>query len=434
MLIDFRVANFRSFNEEQTLSLVASKDETHPDHLLHGERLNLLKAAAIYGPNASGKSNLIKALGCMRSFVVHSATKMNQGDRIGWMDPFRFAPDCERRPSTFEVTVLVGQTRFEYGFSATHERVYKEWLTAYPPAPSKRQGWFEREFEPSTDQTRWVFRPPLKSHGRILEEKTRDNGLVLSRGAELNIALLSDLFLWFRNHVRVFDFSEPPYAFRHLTAARIKEDEVLAARVNQLIRHADMDIEGVSIVEVPLSQIPKNVKELLPSSFVRRMSDKEAVGLGVRTTHHPHGSEMPVAFDLQEESNGTQRFFALSGPFLDALTNGTVLAVDELECSMHPLLTRGLVELFQSADANKKGAQLIFATHDNTLMDPELFRRDQIWLLEKNRGGASELYSLYDFDTKDRPRTTTAFQRNYLAGRYGGVPKFGPVFEDLELE
>jgi AAA15 family ATPase/GTPase len=135
-----------------------------------------------------------------------------------------------------------------------------------------------------------------------------------------------------------------------------------------------------------------------------------------------------------DESNGTQRFFALAGPFLDALAKGTVVVVDELECSMHPLLTRKLIELFQSPEANKSGAQLIFATHDSTLMDPELFRRDQIWLVEKNRRGASELFSLYDFDTKDRPRNTEVFQRNYLAGRYGGVPKFGPTFEDLEFK
>jgi AAA15 family ATPase/GTPase len=135
----------------------------------------------------------------------------------------------------------------------------------------------------------------------------------------------------------------------------------------------------------------------------------------------------------QDESNGTQRFFALAGPFLDALDQGSVVVIDELDCSMHALLTRKLIELFQAATVNTRGAQLFFTTHDSNLMDPDLFRRDQIWLTEKDSRGASKLFSLYDFDTKERPRNTEAFERNYLAGRYGAIPRFGPIFEDLEI-
>jgi AAA15 family ATPase/GTPase len=135
---------------------------------------------------------------------------------------------------------------------------------------------------------------------------------------------------------------------------------------------------------------------------------------------------------LEAESNGTQRFFALAGPWLDALDQGALLVLDELDCSMHPSLTRKLVELFQTREANPHGAQLVFSTHDSTLMDLELFRRDQIWIVEKGRTGASRLSSLYDFEEK--PRNNEALQRRYLAGRYGGVPVFGPTFEDLELK
>jgi hypothetical protein len=136
---------------------------------------------------------------------------------------------------------------------------------------------------------------------------------------------------------------------------------------------------------------------------------------------------------MDDESNGTRRFFAIAYPFLKAIDTGTPLIIDELECSIHPLLTRRLIELFQSPAANQKGAQLIFATHDTTLMDSQLFRRDQVWLVEKNSSGQSTLTSLYDFKPDHRPRSSEAFQRNYLAGRYGGVPSFGPIFEDLEI-
>jgi AAA15 family ATPase/GTPase len=145
----------------------------------------------------------------------------------------------------------------------------------------------------------------------------------------------------------------------------------------------------------------------------------------------PSGEAIQFNF-LEAESHGTQRFFALAGPLLDALDQGGLLVIDELGCSMHPTLTRKLIELFQTRDANQRGAQLVFSTQDSTLLDLELFRRDQLWIVEKDAAGASQLASLYDFEEK--PRNNEALQRRYLAGRYGGVPVFGPTFEDLELK
>ena len=141
-----------------------------------------------------------------------------------------------------------------------------------------------------------------------------------------------------------------------------------------------------------------------------------------------------MQFSLEEdESNGTQRFFALIGPVLNVLDHGGLLVVDELECSMHPLLTRKVVELFHNPEANPKGAQLIFATHDSTLMSPALLRRDQIWLMEKNFKSATEMFSLCEIEREKRPRKEESFGKNYLAGRYGGVPIFGPALEDAEV-
>jgi len=431
MLIEFRVANFRSFEEEQTISLVASKDEKHPDNMIPCEKSNLLKAAAIYGSNASGKSNLVKAIGVARQFVRNSATRMNVGDKIRGIVPFRLDADSRMKPSSFEMTVVVDGTRFNYSFSATSDRVHDERLVAYAP---RAQRWFERRFDLETKQTVWAFRGPLRAEERILKEKTRDNGLVLSRGAELNIKPLSELFLWFRR-LWVFDLSDQPVGLIMMeTAKRIKEDPVFANRVIQMTRHADLGIDAVTVAEESFraEEFPTEMKALLSE---KAMHEVLTTRLVVHTTHRILHSNAQVEFDLgEDESNGTKRFFSLAGPILDALDNGAVVVVDELDCSLHPLLTRKLIELFQSPEANKKGAQLIFVTHDSTLMDPELFRRDQIWMVEKNSSGASELFSLYDFDTKDRPRNTEAFQRNYLAGRYGGVPKFGPIFENLETK
>lgn len=441
MLIEFRVANFRSFNEEQTISLIASKrDDAHSGNLIMGEKFNLLKAAAIYGPNASGKSNLIKAIHFMKMFILNSATKMNQGDKIRGITPFRLSLDSQKQPSFFEVTIVVDNTRYEYGFSATADRVHDEWLIASPPPPKKRRLWFERRFDPKTNETQWVFRNPFKkADEQILKKNTRDNGLVLSRGAELNIKPLHQVFLWFRENLWVFDLSAQPLSLMQETARRIRENRAFYKDVLQLIQHADLGIDEIVVAEEPfeLKDVPEELKAVVSAltDAMTSLGASERGLLTVKTLHHLAGLKGYEEFDIQmDESNGTQRFFALAGPFLDALAKGTVVVIDELECSMHPLLTRKLIELFQSPEANKKGAQLIFATHDSTLMDPELFRRDQIRLVEKNRRGASEVFSLYDFDTKDRPRNTEAFQRNYLAGRYGGVPKFGSTFEDLEFK
>ncbi len=138
--------------------------------------------------------------------------------------------------------------------------------------------------------------------------------------------------------------------------------------------------------------------------------------------------------ELDEESQGTQRFFALAGPILDALNDGVLLVIDELDCSLHPLLVEKIVELFNNKSSNKNGAQLIFTTHDSSVMRHEILRRDQIWITEKQSNGATELFSLYDFNNENRPRNNEAFERNYLSGRYGGVPSFGPILENSEIK
>jgi AAA15 family ATPase/GTPase len=201
-----------------------------------------------------------------------------------------------------------------------------------------------------------------------------------------------------------------------------------------MVRDADLGISDIEVAEDKPSKdaMPETVRALFSEKLIREfMQSPEATTLAIHTIHRSLGSEEEVTFDFEDESRGTQRFFALTGPFLDALDNGWLVAVDELDCSMHPLLTRNLVKLFQSS-ANKKGAQLIFTTHDTSLMDPELLRRDQIWITEKNAAGATELRSLYDF--KEKSRSTEAFEKRYLAGRYGGIPSFGRTFEDLDAE
>ncbi len=440
MLIEFKVSNFRSFREEQALSLVAGEDERHPDNLVNLGKYKLVKAAAMYGANASGKSNLIEAISVMQSFVLDSATTMNQGDPIRGIVPFRLDSRCAKQPCRFDVNVWVDDTRFEYGFSATAECVLEEWLRAY--TGRKRPVSYERRYDTEKGQSIWKFSPRFgEADERVLKDRTRDNGLALSRGADMNVKLLGQLFAWFRDGLSLFDMSTWPSLLAEITAERMATDDAFRMRVLKMVNHADLGITGCDLL--PRQNEWSRFNRAMKDAFLARTADSghpmavlaSPDEYDVQTSHRVADTDETVTFDLfSDESRGTQRFFAVLGPFLVALDKGATLVVDELDCSMHPLLTRKLLELFQRPEVNKKGAQLIFATHDSTLMDQELFRRDQIWLVEKNREGASELFSLYDFEGEDRPRSTTVFERNYLAGRYGATPRFGPTFEDLEIK
>ena len=439
MLIQFSVKNYRSFREEQTLSLVAGKDGAHLDSLINCEgKLRLSKVASIYGANASGKSNLVKAMKAMRDLILVSATQMNLSDRIKFVSPFRLDTSTVQEPSRFEITLLIEGDIFVYGFSATKEQVHDEWLFVQPQG-KRSSKWLQRSRDKASGVTSWAFRGPLKKEAGLLKGKTRDNGLVLSRAAELNIEAVTPLYLWFRKMFWSFDLSDPPTGLRQLTAERMNEDEEFLNRVIRFIREADFGIDSLSVKEGEwLQSVPDDApKELheLREVFVnlqKLVSSEKVVRFSITTEHSLNDGETQIPFSLEEdESNGTQRFFALAGPILSALSNGDLLVIDEIDCSMHPLLTRKVVDLFQSPEENTKGAQLVFATHDSSLMDPTLLRRDQIWLTEKRANGATELFSLYDFGSDSRPRKDTAFEKNYLAGRYGAVPDFGPFFEDL---
>jgi hypothetical protein len=435
MLVEFRVSNFRSFKEEQTLSLVAGRDRARKQSLINTGKFNLLKAAAIYGANASGKSNLFKAFELMCGFIRNSASKMNQGDKITGAIPFRLSSGSESKPSRFVVVLLVAERLYEYGFAATEARVWEEWLSVASPAGTHKKTWFSRIYNEASNDYSWKFDGLSQADGQVLRERTRDNGLALSRGAEQNVKPLSELFLAFDKGTWFFSQSMIQGPLTHMTAEHMRKNEDLARRIVTLMKDADLGIQDVMVEDGPPP--PPGAIELLRKVVSKDVVDKvesgEIKSVSIKTCHRLGDTGQMVRFDMQEdESNGTQRFFALAGPLLEAMDQGTLIVVDEIDCSMHPLLTWKLVEYFQDSKINTKGAQIVFTTHDANLMSPYLLRRDQIWIVEKNREGATELCSLYDFNKKERPRGGESYMRNYLAGRYGGVPDFGPTFEDLE--
>ncbi|TKJ34125.1 MAG: RloA protein [Planctomycetes bacterium B3_Pla] len=429
MLVEFKVANYRSFREEQTLSLVASKDTELGDNCVQQGKLRLLKAVGIYGPNASGKSNLIKALSTMRDIIEKPG---KPGERLP-VTPFKLHDKYSSEPSSFEVTFIHEETRYQYGFTATTERIHDEWLYAYPQGRSRdiAQTWFERKFNRKTDETEWNFGSYLRGEREKLKDRTTNNVLFLSAGAQWNNKQLTAVYKWFSEGFLIVLPSERPTVTTIDMVMDAQRDEELKNvwydYLDRIMRFADFGIHGINIKKQEFD--PGNVP--FPPDFPDEAREsvlkeyKGRVRVEVEFIHHAEPTGKDVHFSNLEESNGTRRFFELAGPWLLALTEGRALLVDELEASLHPYLVRAWIESFQKPKASGVGAQLIFTTHDTTLLDPELFRRDQIWFTEKDKHGGTRLYSMLDY----KPRKGEAMQRGYLSGRYGALP----IIKSFEL-
>jgi uncharacterized protein len=417
MLLDFRLANFRSYAAEKRFSMVAGSGKELPTNTMTVEgfeRYPLLRSAAVYGANASGKSNLIQAFAFLRSFVIRSSESQPEGDGIR-VSPFLLDPALASKPSEFEITFLMDGVRHEYGLIASRKRVHEEWLTVYPKG--KPQEWFHRDVKAS-GESNWVWsRSHLKGDKTQLGGRTRENALFLSVAAQWNHQQLKPVYRWFRNRLNVLSRNVEAMGY---TRNQLLKDAVFGDWMTSILKSADVGISRVRAKEVEVqkdeirfsSDMPPEVREYFAEKFLKNLK------VEVKTSRRIPSSELEVDWDLGQESDGTQRMFELLGPIRDVLENGSVLIMDELDTSLHAHITHALVQLFNQPATNPNHAQLIFTTHDTSLLDPTVFRRDQIWFTAKDERGATDLYSLQDYS----PRKGEAIQKGYLSGRYGGIP------------
>lgn len=412
MLIEFRTQNFRSLRDEQVLSLVASPDKTLLDTHTQATGLtaapHLLKSAVIYGANASGKSNLIKALQYMQRVVLESPA-LQPGQAFEQLQPFRLDAASARQPTRFEVTFVLAGVRHQYGFSMTAQRIVSEQLLVYKAF--KPQRWFERRFDEASGKDVYTFGPGLKGAKNLWEGATRPNALFLSVAAQLNSEALHPVFNWFANGLVIVNEHAP---LSPQFSVQMLKEETQRKAICEFLRAADTSIADI---EVGTRQALVRSIRLDMATGKREESAREQEVEEVRF-HHVTDQGKAV-FDLMDESSGTRNLLFLTGPMLDILHKGLTLLVDELDNSLHTLLVQSLVRLFHRPEVNTGGAQLVFTTHDTSLLDAYgLFRRDQIWFVEKHPDQSSLLYPLLDFS----PRKNEALERGYLQGRYGGLP------------
>ena len=422
MFLQFSVANFRSFKDRATLSMEASSDDwLEESHVLVRGHFRPLRSAAIYGANAGGKSNFLSAMATFREFVKNSSKNTQQGDRIP-VAPFRLHTETEGAPTHFEIVFLLNGTRYRYGFETTTEAIHAEWL--FSQKDSIRETCLFTREGGKLDVSESF------KEGRALEKLTRPNALFLSVVAQFNGEIAGSILGWmnkFRDISGINDQSTLGFTVRLMGEA-----EYVPLILN-LVKQADVGIEGLHRKELSPEKLASLVPKGIPDSIRNLILQSPGAGAFSVTTSHrkfdaDNKSAGTVEFDFnQEESAGTQKFIALTGPFLHTLREGSILFVDELEARLHPLLTKALVGLFNSP-ANRNNAQLIYATHDEGLLDPKQVRRDQVWFVEKDGFGASRLYCLDEFKGV---RKEAKFSKEYLLGQFGGVPRLGDLEEAI---
>lgn len=414
MLVEFRLSNYRSVREPQVLSMVASTGKELAANVYPSDsdaKLELVRAAVVYGANAAGKSNLIRALHFMQQFVLSSAKESQQGEKIS-VDIFLFDKERSSQASKFEVTFTKNKVRYQYGFELDKDRIYEEWLYAYPSG--RMQQWFHRVYDKKNGEYSWKFSTLFTGKKQLWKDSTRDNALFLSTAVQLNSEQLAPLFDWFQNDLIVIPAYNRINPRRSLAQLDTEEGK---KKILKYINVADSSISDILTATEKFSpeKLPKDMPDSIKDKIKNDLLGKEV--LTKLEFVHPGNA----ALDLEEESHGTQKFFAYAGYWIDALENGKVIVVDELDNSLHPLAVRFLINLISDPEKNKNQSQLIFTTHDTSLLDSNIFRRDQIWFVEKDKHNATQLYPLLDFS----PRKDEAIGRGYLQGRYGALPYIG---------
>lgn len=422
MLIQFTVGNYKSFKDNVTFSMVASslisKDKTIDQHNVFNAvgKLNLLKSAAIYGANASGKSNLVHAMRFMQNFVLNSSRETQAKDPIP-VEPYLLSTETENAPSFFEIIFLLEGKKYRYGFEADSQKIHSEWF--FYTHTKKETKLFTREN--STFALSNTFR-----EGKDIDNKTRENALFLSVIAQFNGEIAQKILNWFR-YLQVLSGLEDRNHF-HQTVRSI-QDQSLKSEVLFFLKNMDVGIEDVDLEKVLLKDSVDFTKlsTVMSRKFLKQLSEIEGLEeIKVRTMHKKFNARKSklynVFFDLNKsESEGTKKVFALAGTFCHALKHGQTVIIDELDARLHPLITQSIIRLFNSNETNPNNAQLIFTTHDTNLLSNKLFRRDQIWFTEKNKYGATDLYSLAEY----KIRNDASYEKDYIAGKYGAIPFIG---------
>jgi len=398
MLVEFSVGNFWSFKEIQTLQMRAAKISSKYPKLdeenvvVVDEQMSLLKSKAVFGANGSGKSNLVRAIGSMRMIIEESVKNMKILETT--IFPFRLSSETEKQPTFFQIVFIYEEIMFRYGFEANSEAIVSEWLfgkSINAKKGSRERFYFTREgnnIEVNESLLKEAKEKHLTMSGTTVPPLFRENTLYLTLLATYNVSLILNLY----NYLAI-----------NLPTIFLESDATITKKLMESPKFRSRAIELLNAIDPTIKEIKIQHGIIW---VIRHIKDENET--------------KPVAFVLAtQEAEGTKRIFALSPYIFAALEHGYTLIIDEFDAKMHPQLTRKIVELFHSPSTNLNNAQLVFITHDSNLLDPHLLRRDQICFAQKDKNGATELYSLVEFKGV---RNDASFEKDYLQGKYRAVP------------
>lgn len=406
MLIQFSARNFKSFKDPFTLDLFTNK-ETAVSNIIKSNFKNTYASAVFYGANGSGKSNILKAYNMMRNLVLNKDKVMLSTDRLK-INTFKLSTESEDDTSAFDICFIYNNKKFKYGFEYDENIVYSEYLFVYETIQPTLI------FEYDLDEDEGKIK--CTKYKSLSQKKHLKNTLFLWDVDREDIEEAHEVLNWFKETIYI-EFSNArnvnPSYWNNLTKPDVKN-------IFQIFIHdADFGIKDIYQDSRPVMDVYDKIPNLPKNSIVEEIT--------VKTTHAKLdednnfiGDEKFNLFD--DESLGTQKYFYAIGPIINALKNGSTLFLDELDASLHPILTRRLVELFNNKEINGKGAQLIFTSQDTNLLDQTLFDKEQIWFVEKDEYGASHLTGLSEYrDIRKQEK----IEEKYIKGKYGAIPYLG---------
>lgn len=410
MLVEFSVENFRSIRDRVTFSMLATPDQTLIGNTFvvsAWEKERFVKSAFLYGSNASGKTNILRALRYLKMLIL-SSEQRNKGAKIDY-EPFLLDGECTKKPSVFEVRFVTDGIPYTYGLSVDEERVQSEYLYYAP------QGRKAVIFERTKDKYKFTAD---KERQTAISQNTISNRLYLASATNANYDKTEPAFRWFDVFLRTridMDINK----WQQYTTKCISEGGKRSEEIQQFMRKADFGIQSISAKIVLITE--EMLQPDTPSELRKSLLGKEFPE--VVMYHQSNNKSGKTSFDITDESDGTQTIYALAGPLFDVLEKGYTFVIDEIEESLHPHIVQEIIRLFHDPACNPENAQLICTTHATSFLNRELLRRDQIWFTQKDpESGATEMFSLSDMRGI---RKDENYEKAYWAGRYGAVPYFG---------
>ena len=424
MLLNFAVTNYRSIKERQVFSLMAVEGLPHEESLIRSkDGIQILPVALLFGANASGKSNILRAFGTMRQMVLNSV-RLNPDDTLDEYEPFLLDEESRNNDTEFEAEFIATteqnvELHYRYGFSFSGKIISEEWLYRQEGNTNEVELFTRIGGKVQINETEFP-------EGKGKEDALNSNRLFLSLIAQLNGVQSTEVISWFSSGIFVTASQTEQYIT--LTSALLKSKKIpIENEISHYVNIAETFLSNidVGITELSIEEVSIALNKDVPEELKKILSKDGHTTLKVESTHNRYNKQgeirgKEIFSTVRNESEGTQKITDLLGVIFTTLWAGSLLVIDELDAKLHPLLTRAIVQLFTNPKINPHGAQLVFTTHDTNQLHLDYVRRDEIWFTEKSPVEATELYSHIEFKDFDPSMDIT---EQYVNGRYGAIPR-----------